>query len=504
MKQRTAIFLWLIIFLMNAQASPANTCLPFRVGNPEGNYIISGAKGQIIYRRINGAKLALDSYSQPSGNQRPTVIIIHGGNYNSGSRSAFTGQFQELLTKAGFNWFAVDYRLTNKAEAAADVATAVKFIRCHASQFRIDPKHILLLGEDVGAEIALSVASEKSNQIRSIISIGGKFSEPIAMPEIPALFIHGTADNEMPIARIEAMAKSQSKYEFLPVEDGIHRAENWRPEQWSYKTKLTEWLKRQANFSPGNATPLKIYSALHLKYIKHQSTKNLSPAVIIFHGGGWEAGDKITYITPLFEPLAQAGFTWFSFDYRLTPEVNHQAQIDDIITAVNFIKTNAHRFKIDPNKIFSLGESASGQMVSLLAADPTLKLAGVISMYGVYDFEAMAKEITPRSIPPRLFGITKLDDEARKTLRQYSPLHNVHPEMPPMLLICGTKDGLFPQHQAYLQKLKDHHVAVESIVVDGAPHGMENWEGHPNWMDYKLQITNWISKISAKKITREK
>ena len=504
MKQRTGIFLWLIIFLMNAQASPAKTCLPFRVGNPAGNYIIPGAKGQIIYRRINGKQLALDSYSQSSGNHRPAVIIIHGGGYNSGSRAAFTGQFQELLTKAGFNWLAVDYRLTNKAEAADDIATAVKFIRCHASEFRIDPKQILLLGEDIGAEIALSVASDKSNQIRTIISIGGNFAEPMATPEIPALFIHGTSDNEMPISRIEAMAKSQSTYEFLPVEGGIHRAENWRPEQWKYKIKLTEWLKRQANFSPGNATPLKIYSALHLKYIQHQATKDFSPAVIIFHGGGWEAGDKLTYVTPLFEPLTRAGFTWFSFDYRLTPAVNHPAQIDDAITAVNFIKTNAHRLKIDPDKIFIIGESASGQMVSLLAADPALKLAGVISMYGVYDFEAMAKEITPRSIPTRLFGITKLDDEARKTLRQYSPLHNVHQEMPPILLICGTKDGLFPQHQAYLQKLKEHHVAVESILVDGAPHGMENWEGHPNWMGYKLQITNWISKISEGKDAREK
>ena len=511
MKQRTGIFLWLIILLVNAQALPAKNCLPFRVGNPAGNYIIPGTKGQIIYRRINGAKLALDSYSQPAGNHRPAVIIIHGGNYNSGSRFAFTGQFQELLTKAGFNWFAVDYRLTNKADAADDIATAVQFIRCHAAKFRIDPRYILLLGEDVGAEIALNVATKNSNNIRSIISIGGKFSEPIPTPEIPTLFIHGTSDIEMPIAHIQAIAKSQYHHEFVPVEGGIHRAENWRPEQWGYKTKLREWMRYQVNLGHGVLHPLADVGRWkhgniapnHLEYIHYKSSKkSLSPAVIIFHGGGWEAGDKITYITPLFEPLARAGFTWFSFDYRLTPEVNHQAQIDDAFTAVNFIKTNAHRLKIDPNKIFILGESASGQMVSLLASDPTVKLAGVISMYGVYDFEAMAKDITPRSIPTRLFGITKLDDEARKTLRQYSPLHNVHREMPPMLLICGTNDGLFPQHQAYLQKLKEHYVAVESINVDGAPHGMENWEGHPNWMDYKKQITNWIKKNAEKKIVR--
>ena len=45
------------------------------------------------------------------------------------------------------------------------------------------------------------------------------------------------------------------------------------------------------------------------------------PAVIVAHGGGWEAGDKVTYITPMLEPLARAGLAWFSIDYRLTPAV---------------------------------------------------------------------------------------------------------------------------------------------------------------------------------------
>lgn len=505
MKQRTGIFLWLIIFLMNAPASSAKTCLPFRVGNPLGNYIIPGSKGQIIYHRVNGNPLALDSYSQPTGNHRPAVIIIHGGGYHSGSRSAFIGQFQELLTRAGFNWFAVDYRLTNKTAAVEDIEAALQFIRCHATTFKIDPRQILLLGEDVGAEIALTVANNKSNQIHSVVSVGGQFTEPIATPQIPTLFIHGTADNELPISRIEAVAKSQISYGLFPVEGGIHRPENWRPEQWKYKTTLVEWMKRQVNLPSENISFSKTFlqknlSAAHLKFDFYSSRKKgLSPAVIIFHGGGWEAGDKVTYATPLFEPLARAGFTWFSFDYRLTPAVSHQAQIDDVHTAVNFIRNNAKQFSINPNKIFLLGESASGQMVSLLAADPTLKLAGVISMYGVYDFEAMAKEITPRSIPTRLFGITKLNDAARKTLRKFSPLHNVHREMPPMLLICGTRDGLFPQHQAYLNKLKEHQINVTSILVDGAPHGMENWEGHSNWMDYKLQLTNWITTIANQK-----
>ncbi len=44
------------------------------------------------------------------------------------------------------------------------------------------------------------------------------------------------------------------------------------------------------------------------------------PTAILVHGGGWEAGDKQTYITYIFEPLSEAGFAWFSIDYRLAPE----------------------------------------------------------------------------------------------------------------------------------------------------------------------------------------
>src|SRR6185503_6576828 len=109
------------------------------------------------------------------------------------------------------------------------------------------------------------------------------------------------------------------------------------------------------------------------------------PAVIVAHGGGWEAGDKVTYITPMLEPLARAGFAWFSIDYRLTPAFTHPDQLDDLREAIRFVRAQHKRFGVDPNKIFLLGESASAQMVSLVATEDR-SLAGVVSFYGVYDF----------------------------------------------------------------------------------------------------------------------
>jgi acetyl esterase/lipase len=44
------------------------------------------------------------------------------------------------------------------------------------------------------------------------------------------------------------------------------------------------------------------------------------PTVIIVHGGGFIAGNKQTYVPPLFEPLSKGGFTWFTINYRLAPQ----------------------------------------------------------------------------------------------------------------------------------------------------------------------------------------
>ena len=91
------------------------------------------------------------------------------------------------------------------------------------------------------------------------------------------------------------------------------------------------------------------------------------PAVIVVHGGGWEAGDKVTYVTPLFEPLARAGLAWFSLDYRLTPASTHEEQLADLREAIRFIRAGRTRFNIDPARIVLVGESASGQMVTEIA-----------------------------------------------------------------------------------------------------------------------------------------
>jgi alpha-L-fucosidase 2 len=539
----------------------ASECLPIYVRNPAGNYIVPGVMGDIVYRRVNGKELALDAYVQKRGRKRPAVIVVHGGGWESGSRVAFVGQFLEMLTSAGYNWFSVDYRLggiQNFKDALDDLRAATDFIRCNAKRFRIDPDNVALFGEDAGAHLAAMLLTEKPAGVKAAALIGGFYdlreipnlesriqnseflaeASPITHvgPGAPAaMIVHGAADREAPpgqAARFcDAMRQSGGRCQYVEVDGAIHRAENWTPRQWGYKDAALSWLGGRLNLRFPTHDP---YSSNLKKGVTFDPLRRLNldayipkgpgpfPAVIIAHGGGWEAGDKVTYVTPLFEPLAKAGFAWFSINYRLTPQYRHQDQIQDLREAIRFVRANEKTFRVDPNRIAVIGESASGQMAALLATkvdkrsgaqgrrriafegvfegDQNAEFAAAVSFYGVYDFEAMTGEITPRSIPSRLFGIAVLDKEARATLRRYSPLHNARENMAPLLLVCGTKDGLLAQHNAFANELDKAGADFDAVTIEGAPHGMENWEGRPEWMDYKTKLVEWLkSKLAPRK-----
>ena len=499
--------------LLGAWPALAQDCLPVRARNPDGNYLVPGVQGEIVYRRVDGVELALDAYVQRRGGPRPAVLVVHGGGWTSGSRVAFVGQLLETLTRAGFNWFALDYRLgglSRHQDALDDVRAALAFVRCHAAELRIDPDRLAILGEDSGAQLGALIAAEKPPGLRAAVLVGGTYDPAAASPlavsaGLPdVLAIHGSGDSEVPpeqAARFcDALRAAGGVCDFLPVEGGIHRAENWRPSQWGYKAHLVAWLSKRLGLArpdhephPGRLQKDVVYGSEHGLRLDAwvPPGRGPFPAVIVAHGGGWEAGDKVTYVTPVLEPLARAGFAWFSIDYRLTPDVRHPEQLDDLRRAIAFVRRHARRFRVDPARLALLGESASGQMVAQVATEDR-RLAAVVSFYGVYDFLPMVTDASPRSLLVRLFGLPVLDDPARAVLRRYSPLYHVSSAMPPLLLIHGTSEGLWAQGLAMRDRLAAVGARHELVALEGAPHGMENWEGHPPWTTYKAKLVDWL------------
>jgi len=519
-------FVILLCLTVRAVAQP---CPALQVRNPAGNYIVPGVKGDIPY----SGDLALDAYVQPDPALGPSVVVIHGGAWTSGSRIAHVGQILELLTRAGYNWFSIDYRLGGLSgfeDSLADIHSALAFIRCHAADFRIDADRLVLLGEDSGAHLAALVARERPAGVIGAALIGGfydlgaipEISRDVArdvltrasptgraVPQIPLLVVHGGADSEAPAEQARRycaqMAQDGGRCQFIEVAGASHRSENWFPTQWSYKRAMVSWLssivqvKAPARLPSGDVLLKDIlYSKraqLRLDAFVPRSATPL-PAVIVVHGGGWEAGDKVTYVTPLFEPLARGGLAWFSIDYRLTPAFRHEDQLEDVRDAIRFVRAEHKRFNIDPARTVLVGESASGQMVAQLATEDR-SLAGVVSFYGVYDFPTLVTDASPRSLLVRLFRRTVLDDGARAVLRQYSPLYRAHKDMPPVLLVNGTGERLWPQAQAFDRRLTELGVDHEVIALEGAPHGMENWEGHREWMHYKDRVVEWIRRVTG-------
>src|SRR5438270_8979650 len=83
------------------------------------------------------------------------------------------------------------------------------------------------------------------------------------------------------------------------------------------------------------------------------------PAVIVVHGGAWVRGDRRTDVAPLLQPLSDAGFAWFSISYRLMSDITQfGTAVEDVEAAIRFVKSHAAEYRIDPDRIALVGESA--------------------------------------------------------------------------------------------------------------------------------------------------
>lgn len=110
----------------------------------------------------------------------------------------------------------------------------------------------------------------------------------------------------------------------------------------------------------------------------------------------------------------------------------------------------------------------------------------------MYDFLPMVRDAAPRSLLVRLFGRTRLDEESRLLLRRYSPLYRTHAAMPPLPMIHGTNEMLWEQGVAFAKRLDEVGADHELYRIDGAPHGMESWEGRAEWSGYKKKLVDWL------------
>lgn len=237
---------------------------------------------------------------------------------------------------------------------------------------------------------------------------------------------------------------------------------------------------------------------LKLDLARPKMADKLAPAVVCIHGGGWKEGNKAPW-DAYCRTLAVRGYVAVSVSYRLAPKYKFPAQLDDVKAAVRWLRENADRLKIDPQRIGAIGDSAGGHLAMMLGTTGDLKrfdnekggptadsgenrsgtgartsgrVRCVVDFYGPSDLTRSDKVLPV--VEQMVTDLVGSDIEhGRRQHALASPLYWVTPDTVPMLLVHGTKDPLVPYQQAVWMRdrLKSADVEVELLTIEGAGHG---------------------------------
>lgn len=205
------------------------------------------------------------------------------------------------------------------------------------------------------------------------------------------------------------------------------------------------------------------------------------PAVLIVHGGGWTGGDKhAAREQNIGTNLALKGYVAMSINYVLAQakgtNVVWPQNLYDCKTAVRWLRKNAERLQIDPDKIGAIGGSAGGHLVSMLAltdakdglepkepyAEFSSRIQCVVDLYGPEELMEY-HDIT---------AFRKTRKEAPELYKQATPSTYADKNDPPVLILHGTGDKTVDYHQSemFAEKLKQAGTKHELILVPEAPH----------------------------------
>jgi acetyl esterase/lipase len=223
-----------------------------------------------------------------------------------------------------------------------------------------------------------------------------------------------------------------------------------------------------------------------IAYPKQTPAKPM-PAVLLIHGGGWAGGTHKGYL-PTY--LAQNGYFLATVEYRLSGEAPWPAQIEDCKLAVRWLRANAAKYHVNPERIGVMGHSAGGHLVSCLGAlgnettldvgdfhDQNSRVQAVVDEAGPVDFTpegrptiGAVKDDHPGLI--KLFGGSY--DAKTDAWKQASSALHVSAQTPPFLIIHGEEDHLVPIKQAeeMAAALKKAGVPYEMVRIKNGGHGL--------------------------------
>lgn len=198
------------------------------------------------------------------------------------------------------------------------------------------------------------------------------------------------------------------------------------------------------------------------------------PAIVFFFGGGWTNGSPSQFRYQC-EYLASRGVVAVTADYRVASRQQVKAIdcVHDAVAALRYMRSNAGRLGVDPNKIVASGGSAGGHLAACL---------GVID--GLDDGTANHADVSYRPNALVLFnpalqfgespGIPLTSERTGVDPQAISPYHHVKAGAPPTILFFGTADSMFESAQAFKTAMDKAGNRCELDAYEGLPHGFFN------------------------------
>jgi acetyl esterase/lipase len=210
-----------------------------------------------------------------------------------------------------------------------------------------------------------------------------------------------------------------------------------------------------------------LYADLYLPH--EEDAAGPLPVIVWLHAGGWIAGDR-RRAPDLSRHFAERGFAMVSIDYRLSREAIFPAALEDVVSAVGWVREASKTWNLDGERIGLWGASAGGHLAALAALSvPETGVKAVAAIYPPIDFLAMPRSV--KNYESRFLGAPVAT--VPELVRKANPAVFAHAGAPPFLLVHGTADAEVPAAQSEIlyDALRAGNNQVMLSLIDGLEHG---------------------------------
>jgi acetyl esterase/lipase len=518
---------------------------------------------EIVFTSTPQGDLKMTLFYPPdwkASDRRPAAVFFFGGGFVNGSPKQFFSKAAYLASR-GMVTASAEYRIKNKhkttpVESLADCKTAFLWLRTNAAAHGIDAARIAAGGGSAGGTCAMNLASEPETTPNLLLLYNPATDveqpwSPIRQMKAglpPMVMFYGTEDPHYTKAKAYYQKARELK---VPVElyfgkgqkHGFFNDKPGGDYSWHAATLyMTDAFLRRHGYVQGHPTipqpggsqavlfseaspvprplparPLPpgvraerdiVYAKAgerELKldvYLPEGPSARPRPLIVWIHGGAWRAGSKEQ--TPIL-PLLRQGYAGASVGYRYTQEAPFPANVQDCKAAIRYLRANAAKYNIDPNRIAVWGSSAGGHLVAFLGTSGDVaefegthgvtgvssRVQAVVDWFGPTRVARMSHHPSrmdhdsPESPENQLIGA--LIQQNPELAERANPARYASKDDPPFLIQHGDADPLVPMEQSEIlaDALKAAGAKVELQPMAGAGHGGPQFQTPENLLKVK-------------------